>query len=93
MFKAVWREEGEGWWVWFYVFMLFNVTFNNISAILWWSVLLVEETGVQGENHRLDACQVDKLYHIILHRVHCKATLYLLLKFPVSPLPGGCNPS
>jgi hypothetical protein len=31
-------------------------------------------------------------FHIILHRVHCKATLYLLLKFPVSPLPGGCNP-
>jgi hypothetical protein len=31
--------------------MLFNATFNNISAILWWSVLLVEETGVPGENH------------------------------------------
>ena len=27
-------------------------TFNNISAILWWQVLLVEETGVPGENHR-----------------------------------------
>jgi hypothetical protein len=23
--------------------IVFNVTFNNISAILWWSVLLVEE--------------------------------------------------
>jgi hypothetical protein len=31
--------------------MVFNVTFNNISIILWWSVLLVEETGVPGENH------------------------------------------
>jgi hypothetical protein len=30
--------------------MLFNTTFNNISAISWWSVLL--ETGVSGENHR-----------------------------------------
>jgi hypothetical protein len=29
-------------------FMVFNATFNNISVILWWSVLLVEETG---ENH------------------------------------------
>jgi hypothetical protein len=26
--------------------MVFNATFNNISAILWWSVLLVEETEV-----------------------------------------------
>jgi len=26
--------------------MVFNATFNNISGILWWSVLLVEETGV-----------------------------------------------
>ena len=24
--------------------MVFNATFNNISVILWWSVLLVEET-------------------------------------------------
>ena len=26
-------------------FMVFNATFNNISVISWWSVLLVEETG------------------------------------------------
>jgi hypothetical protein len=25
--------------------MVFNTTFNNISVILWWSVLLMEETG------------------------------------------------
>jgi len=31
---------------------VFNATFNNISAISWWSVLLVEESGVPGENHR-----------------------------------------
>ena len=31
--------------------MVFNVTFNNISVITWWSVLLVEKTGVvPGEN-------------------------------------------
>jgi hypothetical protein len=30
---------------------VFNATFNNISIILWRSVLLVEETGVPGENH------------------------------------------
>jgi hypothetical protein len=33
-------------------FMMFNATFNNISAMSWRSVLLVEETGVSGENHR-----------------------------------------
>ena len=33
-------------------FMVFNATFNNISAISWRSVLLVEETGVPEENHR-----------------------------------------
>jgi hypothetical protein len=32
-------------------FMVFNATFNNISVISWRSVLLVEETGVPGENH------------------------------------------
>jgi hypothetical protein len=32
--------------------IVFNATFNNISAISWWSVLLVEETGVPAENHR-----------------------------------------
>ena len=32
--------------------MIFNATFNNISVISWRSGLLVEETGVSGENHR-----------------------------------------
>ena len=31
---------------------MFSATFYNISAISWRSVLLVEETGVPGENHR-----------------------------------------
>ena len=41
-----------------------NATFNNISVILWWSVLLEEETRVPGENHRP---VTDKLYHIMLY--------------------------
>jgi hypothetical protein len=28
---------------------VFTTTFDNISAISWWSVLLVEETGVSGQ--------------------------------------------
>jgi hypothetical protein len=35
---------------WLVGFMVLNTTFNNISAISWWSVLLVEETGIPGEN-------------------------------------------
>jgi len=31
---------------------MFNATFNNISVISWRSVLLVEEIGIPGENHR-----------------------------------------
>jgi hypothetical protein len=30
---------------------VFNVTFNDISVISWWSFSLVEETGGPGENH------------------------------------------
>ena len=34
--------------------MVFNATFNNIAVIPWWSVLLVEETGVPSphDEHR-----------------------------------------
>ena len=32
--------------------MVFNITFNNISVILWRSILLVEEVGLPRENHR-----------------------------------------
>ena len=33
--------------------MVFNTTFNNISVIPWWSVLLVEETGVAEKTAEL----------------------------------------
>jgi hypothetical protein len=31
--------------------VVFNATFNNISAISWRSVLFVQENGVPGENN------------------------------------------
>ena len=33
-------------------FLVFNTIFINISAISWRPVLVVEEAGVPGENHR-----------------------------------------
>jgi len=39
----------------FDVFVVFNTTINNISAILWRSILLMEEIGIPGENHRPSA--------------------------------------
>ena len=48
----------------FVCLMVFNPTFNNISAISWRSVLLVEGTGVPGENHRPVASSINNdLYY------------------------------
>ena len=38
-----------------------------IPNCMWRSALLVEQTGVPGENHRP---VTDKLYHIMLYQVH-----------------------
>ena len=48
------------------LFMVFNATFNSISAISWRSVLLVEETGVPGENHRSVASHWQTLSHNVV---------------------------
>ena len=51
----------------FVCLMLFNDTFNNISVILWRSVLLVEETRVNGENHQPLASHWQTLSHNVVH--------------------------
>jgi hypothetical protein len=44
--KAVNSIYGDGGYDWFFLFLVFNATFSNISAISWWSVLAVEDSNV-----------------------------------------------
>ena len=46
--------------------MVFNITFNNISAISWRLALLMEETGVPEENHRPVASNWQTLSHNVV---------------------------
>ena len=50
--------------------MMLNATSNNISAISWRSVLLVEDIGVPGEHHQPAASHWQFFFCIILYRVH-----------------------
>ena len=59
--------------------MVFSATFNNVSAISWWSVSLVEETGVPRENHQ----------PVASHRQTLSLTVYIFtisLQYNVSRL-------
>jgi hypothetical protein len=47
-------------------FMVFNATLNNISAISCRSVLLMEEIGEPGENHRHVASDLQILSHNVV---------------------------
>jgi hypothetical protein len=46
------------------------MVFNNMSTISWWSVLLGEETGVFGENHRLTDQDTNPLYTAVEASMH-----------------------
>ena len=48
------------------IVIVFNATFNNISAISWRSVLLVEETEVPGENHQPVASHWQTISHNVV---------------------------
>ena len=71
--------------------MVSNATFNNISVISWRSVLLVEETGVPGENH----WPVANHWHTLSHNVVLSLLFYMWLwhgnLYRVSPFQVYCT--
>jgi hypothetical protein len=58
--------------------MMSNATFNIISVIPWRSVLLAEETGEPGENHRPAASHWQTLSHnVVRYLSYCNRSLFL----------------
>jgi hypothetical protein len=49
--------------------MMLNATLNNISVISWWSVLLVEETGVPEKNQQPVASYLQTLSYNVLSNI------------------------
>ena len=64
---------------------VFNATFNNISAISWRSVLLVEETWVLSENHQ----HATSHWQTCANKTDChqKARVSSLVRIYAPPLP------
>ena len=52
LYKTVFHCRRVVFCGWLVLLTVFNTAFNNNSAILWRSVLLVEETGVSEENYQ-----------------------------------------
>jgi len=67
-----------------YLFIVSNVTFSNISAISWRLVLVVEEAGVPGENHRpwasnwytLSLAAASRVHLFVIHKAEREPTPY-----------------
>jgi hypothetical protein len=69
-------------------FLVFNVTFSNISAMSWRPDLVVEEAGVPGENHRPWASKLVNFITLSQNRARTHAALviglYELLNNPTT---------
>ena len=66
--------------------MVFNVNFNSIPVISWASVLLMEETGGPGKNHRPVACHCHNTFAYIY--IFCLFNFFLWVAglWSLSPL-------
>ena len=51
--------------------MVFNATFNNISVILWWRVLLVVEMGVPRQSHQ---SLIDLSHNVVSSTLHIEGS-------------------
>ena len=57
--------------------MVHYATFSNISAILWWAVLLVQAPGVPKVNHRPAATPWQTLEHYVTSSTpHCEGFFF-----------------
>ena len=73
----------------FFNFWCLNATFSNISAISWWSVLLVEDP-----EKITDMSQVtDKLYHIMLYTLPWAGIESTTSVVICTDCIGSCNPT
>ena len=70
--------------------MVFNATFNNISLISWQSVLLVEETGVPGENHWPATSHWKALSHKVVLSRHLLSVICTTLVVIGTDCTGSC---
>ena len=68
--------------------MVFNDTVNNISFLSWRSIVLVDETGVPGENHRPVANHAHTLSHNVLSYITIHITIIKFKKKMFSAIVG-----
>jgi hypothetical protein len=68
--------------------MVFNATFNNISAISWRSVLLVDETNVPEQNHRpVESEETNKKHIPLFYNVnHLISVRYIWTSIFICPI-------
>ena len=65
--------------------------FNTISVISWWSVLLVEDTGVPGENHRPAASHWQTLSHNVVHLALIEISIHNFIVVIGTDCTGSCK--
>jgi hypothetical protein len=66
-------------------YIVFYATFNNISVISMWSVLLMEETGEPGENHGPVASHWQTISHNVVHLVLICKSNHLTITATTTP--------